>query len=71
MHALPVTLVPAKLAVPVSMTTAKLYFISGQYKTVKVSLTCVIDTGQEFLANVNDTGNAGFAGGIDTSEAPK
>jgi hypothetical protein len=54
MHALPASLVSAKLALPVSMTTAKLYIISGQYKTVKASLTGVIDTGQEFLATVND-----------------
>jgi hypothetical protein len=70
-HALPVSLIPAKLALPVSMTTAKLYIITGQYKTVKASLTGVIDTGEEFLAVVNNTSNAGFTGGIDTGESPK
>jgi hypothetical protein len=42
-----------------------------KYKTVKVSLTGVIDTGEEFLAGVNNTGNVGFAGGVDTSKSPK
>jgi hypothetical protein len=71
MHALTVSLIPTKLALPVSTTTAKLYIISGQYKTVKASLTGVIDTGEEFLAGVNDAGNAGFTGAVDTGESPK
>jgi hypothetical protein len=70
MHALPLSLIPAKLALPVSTTTAKMYIISGQYKTVKVSFS-VIDTGEEFLAGVNDTGNASFTGAVDTGESPK
>jgi hypothetical protein len=36
-----------------------------------VSLTGVVDTAEEFLAGVNNTGNAGFAGGVDTGESPK
>ncbi len=40
-------------------------------KTVKVSLTSVVDTGEELLTGVNDTGNACFAGVVDASEAPK
>jgi hypothetical protein len=50
---------------PVSLTPVKLS------KTVKVSLTGVVDTGEELLTGVNDTGNACFAGVIDASEAPK
>ncbi len=40
-------------------------------KTVKVSLTGVIDTGEELFTGVNDTGNTCIAGVVDTSEAPK
>ncbi len=40
-------------------------------KTVKVSLTGVIDTGKELFTGVNDTGNACIAGVVDTGEAPK
>ncbi len=40
-------------------------------KTVKVSLTGVIDTGEELLTGVNDTGNACFAGVVDAGEALK
>jgi hypothetical protein len=47
-------------ASPVSMTPAKLS------KTVKVSLTGVVDTGEELLTGVNDTGNV-----VDASEALK
>jgi hypothetical protein len=50
---------------PVSLTPVKLS------KTVKVSLTGVIDTGEELLTGVNDTGNACFAGVIDAGEAVK
>jgi hypothetical protein len=50
---------------PVSLTPVKLA------KTVKVSLTGVVDTGKELFTIVNDTGNACTAGVIDTSEAPK
>jgi hypothetical protein len=49
----------------VSLTPVKLS------KTVKVSLTGVVDTGEEFFNGVNDTGNACIAGVIDTDEAPK
>jgi hypothetical protein len=42
-----------------------------QFKTVKASLTGVVDTAGEFLASVNDTSNAGFAGGVDTGKSPK
>ncbi len=50
---------------PVSLTPVKLS------KTVKVSLTGVIDTGKKLFTGVNDTGNACIAGVIDTGEAPK
>jgi hypothetical protein len=40
------------------------------YKTVKASLTGVVDTCEEFLTGVNDTGKACFPGVIDTGEAP-
>jgi hypothetical protein len=40
-------------------------------KTVKVSLTGVIDTGEDLLTGVNDTGNACFAGVVDAGEALK
>jgi hypothetical protein len=40
-------------------------------KTVKVSLTGVVDTGEELFTNVNDTGNACIASVVDTGEAPK
>jgi hypothetical protein len=50
---------------PVSLTPVKLS------KKVKVSLTCVIDTGEELLTSVNDTSNAYFAGVVDDGEAPK
>jgi hypothetical protein len=50
---------------PVSLTPVKLS------KTVKVSLTSVVDTGEELFSGVNDTGNACIAGVVDTGEAPK
>jgi hypothetical protein len=50
---------------PVSLTPVKLS------KTVKVSLTGVVDTGEELFTGVNDTGNACIAGVVDTAEAPK
>ncbi len=50
---------------PVSLTPVKLS------KTVKVSLAVVIDTGEELLTGVNDTGNACFASVVDAGEAPK
>jgi hypothetical protein len=50
---------------PVSLTPVKLS------KTVKVSLTGVIDTREELLTGVNDTSNACIAGVIDTGEAAK
>ncbi len=40
-------------------------------KTVKVSLTGVVDTGEELLTGVNDTGNACIAGVVDAGEAAK
>ncbi len=49
----------------VSLTPVKLS------KTVKVSLTGVVDTGEELFTGVNDTGNACIASVIDTGEAPK
>jgi hypothetical protein len=56
---------PVSNFLPVSLTTVKLS------KTVKVSLTGVIDTGEELLTSVNDTCNAYFAGVVDASEALK
>jgi hypothetical protein len=56
---------PVSNFLPVSLTPVKLS------KTVKVSLTGVIDTGEELLTCVNDTGNACFAGVVDASEALK
>ncbi len=50
---------------PVSLTPVKLS------KTVKVSLTGVVNTGQELFTGVNDTGDACIAGVVDTGEAPK
>ncbi len=40
-------------------------------KTVKVSLTGVVDTGEELFTGVNHYGNACIAGVVDTGEAPK
>jgi hypothetical protein len=40
-------------------------------KTVKVSLTGVVDTGKELFTGANDTINACIAGVVDTGEAPK
>jgi hypothetical protein len=37
-------------------------------KTVKVSLTGVIDTDEELLTGVNDTGNACITGVVDTTK---
>jgi hypothetical protein len=48
---------------PVSLTPVKLS------KTVKVSLSGVVDTGEEFFTSVNDTGNARIAGVVDTGKA--
>ncbi len=53
------------MSLPVSMTPVKLF------KTVKVSLTGVVDTGEELFTGVNDTGNACIAGVVDTGEAQK
>ncbi len=39
-------------------------------KTVKVSLTGVVDTGEELFTSVNDTSNACITGVVDTGEAP-
>ncbi len=50
---------------PVSLTPVELS------KTVKVSLTVVVDTGEELLTGVNDTGNACFAGVVDAGKALK
>ncbi len=56
---------PVSYFLPVSLTPEELS------KTVKVSLTGVVDTGEELLTGVNDTGNACFAGVVDTGEASK
>ncbi len=48
---------------PVSLTQVRLS------KTVKVSLTGVVDTGKELFTSVNDSGNACIAGVV--GEAPK
>jgi hypothetical protein len=56
---------PVSNFLPVSLTRVKLS------KTVKVSLTGVIDTSEELLTGVNDTGNACFAGVVDAGEALK
>jgi hypothetical protein len=40
-------------------------------KTVKVSLTGVVDTGEKLLTGVNDTGNSFFAGVVGTGKAKK
>ncbi len=56
---------PVSNFLPVSLTPMKLS------KTVKVSLTGVVDTGEKLFTGVNDTGNACIAGVVDTSEAPK
>jgi hypothetical protein len=49
----------------VSLTPVKLS------KTVKVSLTGVVDTNEELLTSVNGTSNACFASVVDAGEAPK
>jgi hypothetical protein len=64
MHASPVSMTPVSNFLPVSLTPVKLS------KTVKVSLTGVVDTGEELFTGVN-TGNACIAGVVDTGEAPK
>jgi hypothetical protein len=56
---------PVSNFLPVSLTPVKLC------KTAKVSHTCVIDTGEELLNGVNDTGNACFASVVDTGKATK
>jgi hypothetical protein len=56
---------PMSNFLPVSLTSMKLSI------TVKVSLTGIVDTGEELLTGVNDTGNACFAGVVDAGEAPK
>ncbi len=56
---------PVSNFLPVSLRPVKLS------KTVKVSLTGVVDTGKELLTGVNETGNACFAGVIDAGKAPK
>ncbi len=56
---------PVRNFLPVSWTPVKLS------KTVKVSLTGVIDIGKKLFTGVNDTGNACIAGVVDTGEAPK
>ncbi len=40
-------------------------------KTVKASLTGVVDSSEKFLSRVNDAGNTSFTDVIDTCEAPK
>ncbi len=59
------SMTPVSNFLPVSWTPVKLS------KTVKVSLTGVVDTGEELLTGVNDAGNACFAAVVDTSEAPE
>jgi hypothetical protein len=49
---------PVRNFLPVSLTPVKLS------KTVKVSLTSVVDTGEELFSGDNDTGNACIAGVI-------
>ncbi len=49
----------------VSLTSVKLS------KTVKVSLTGVVDTNEELLTSVNGTSNTCFASVVDAGEAPK
>jgi hypothetical protein len=61
MHASPVSMTLVRYFLPVSLTPVKLS------KTVKVSLTGVIDTGEELFSGVN----ACIAGVVDTGEAPK
>jgi hypothetical protein len=56
---------PVSNFLPVLLTPVKLS------KTVKVSLTGVVDTGEKLFTGVNDTGNACIAGIVDTGEAPK
>jgi hypothetical protein len=56
---------PVSNFLPVLLTPVKLS------KTVKVSLTSVIDTGEELLTGVNDTGNACFACVVGAGEALK
>jgi hypothetical protein len=56
---------PVSNFLPVSMTPVK------PSKTVKVSLTGVVDTGEELPTRVNDTGNVCFAGVVDTGEGSK
>jgi hypothetical protein len=48
----PVSVTPVSNFLPVLLTPVKLS------KTVRVSLTGVVDTGEELLSGVNDTGNA-------------
>ncbi len=52
MHASPVSMTLVRIFLPVSLTPVKLF------KTVKVSLPGVVDTGEELFTSVNDTGNA-------------
>jgi hypothetical protein len=61
---------------PVSMTLVSHFFLVlltqvKLSKTIKMSLTGVVDTGEELLTGVNDTGNACFAGVVDAGEALK
>jgi hypothetical protein len=57
---------PVSNFLPVSLTPVKLS------KTVKVSLTGVVDTGVELFTGVDDNNaNACIAGVVDTSKAPK
>jgi hypothetical protein len=56
---------PVRNFLPVSLTPVKLS------KTIKVSLTGVVDAGEELFTGVNDTGNACIAGVNDTGKAPK
>jgi hypothetical protein len=67
-----VSTTPAVHALPVSLTPAKTCFI-GVIDTgeVKASLTGVVDTGKELFTGVNVNGNACIAGVVDTGEAPK
>jgi hypothetical protein len=56
---------PVRNFLPVLLTPVNLS------KTVKVSLTGVVDTGEELFTGVNHSGNACIAGVVDTGEAPK
>ncbi len=58
-------------ALLVSMTPVKNFLPVKHSKTIKVSLTGVVDTGKKLFTSVNDTGNECIAGVVDTGEALK